>query len=182
MDQIKVVCLQALEAAYQSSHEPVTGAIRNFGGEPNVFASGGHQLTNPGLTFAVAVSIRSIEIGDAQVDRVIQSRQGFFFIFVHQEATTAAKGEDRHLGARASERARGQWLRSRLRDVVKEPKSRTGGCSQSNSFKKFSAGEVFGHGRLLMGGSGSKRSRSLAMNLLHVPPLSNLALQRSSLI
>jgi len=57
----------------------------------------------------VAKADRCIEIGDAKINRLVHDAPRLFLVLIHQEATPAAKGQDRRLNAGA---ARGRALGS----------------------------------------------------------------------
>ena len=83
VDQIHVVHPQALEAAFQPPQEFVSGAIRNFGGQPHFLSARRHYLADARLALAISIGIRRIQIGNAKINRAIKRRQRLVFLLVH---------------------------------------------------------------------------------------------------
>src|SRR5215469_3714182 len=107
--EVDLVGLQSLQAVFQALKEGVASSVGNLGGQPDLFAPRSHDLAHTRLALSVAVGVGGIQIGDAQVNGVVERRQGLLLVFIHQEAATAPKSEDRHARTRTAQSA--AWKR-----------------------------------------------------------------------
>src|SRR5262249_49360660 len=112
VDQIDMVGLQALQAARESSHKIVAGAVRDLGSEPDLLAARHHYFPHARLALLVPLSIGRIQVVYSQVDRAIKRGQRLLFLFIHQEAAATAEGQDGDTGASATQSTMGKTLRS----------------------------------------------------------------------
>src|SRR5439155_3952774 len=139
--EVQVIGLQASEAAFEAPEEGVARAIGNFCGQPDVVAARGHDLADTALALAVAISVSSVEVCDTEFDRMIQRSNGFFLVFVHEEATPAAKGENRNFRMSSAECALGQRGDSGMGfHHVGEKRNANSSGRKANAFQEFSAG------------------------------------------
>jgi hypothetical protein len=110
VDEVEVVSLQALEAAFQNALRFVAFARLDLGGQEDAFAASLHDLADALLATAVAVAVGGVHVGDAQVEGAVEGFQGFVFVRIHQEAAASAHGQDGDARAGASENAGGHGI------------------------------------------------------------------------
>src|SRR5436190_24218239 len=96
MDGVEVVCLRTLQGTLEGAHGVVAVAVRKLRDEVDVLAASAKSLANTLLTEAGAVIKGRVEVGDAQVERLVDDGGGVVFILIGEEAAPAAKGYDRN--------------------------------------------------------------------------------------
>src|SRR5215475_4904398 len=89
VDKVDLIGLQALETVFKALEKRVARTVGNLSRKPNLLAAGDHYFADAALTLAVAICVSGVEVSDAQIDRMIQRRHGFFLVFVHEEAAPA---------------------------------------------------------------------------------------------
>ena len=129
LEQIHVVGPQPFEALLEAAEGAVTGAIAGLGREEHLAAPTGEDPAVIGLRLAVVVRRGGVEIGDAQVQRllgectrvVIPRRRKL-------HADHASERQDAHLHARPAKGAPGHALRvaDRAAGVESQPGYREG--------------------------------------------------------
>src|SRR2546429_368287 len=62
------------------------------------------------MALAITVSICRVQISHAQINRVIEDRQGALFVLVHKEATAAAESKNRDLCPGSAKSPRGKKI------------------------------------------------------------------------
>ena len=88
-----------------------SSAVRasNLGGQRHFLAPGRHHPPDALLALAVAVGMRGVDVGDAEINRAVERLEGLVLVLVHEKPAAGAEAEDRHFEAGAAERARGQF-------------------------------------------------------------------------
>ena len=111
VDEVEVVSLQALEAAFQNALRFVALARLDLGGQKDAFAASLHDLADALLAAPVAVAVGGVHVGDAQVEGAVEGFEGLVFVRIHQEAAASTHGQDGDARAGASENAGGDGIR-----------------------------------------------------------------------
>src|ERR1019366_9686315 len=132
----------------QAAQEFVSRTIGNLRCQPDFLAPRSHHFANASFALAISVSVGRVQISDAQINRAIEDCRGALFVFVHQEATTAAESKNRDLCAGSPQSSRGNEIGSRPRagHILQQQKTRTGRSSKSDILKKLSARHSLAHG------------------------------------
>ena len=107
VDQVQVVRLQALQAAFQNALRVVAFTRVDLGGQEDAVAAGFHDFANALLAPPVAVTVGGVHVADAQVEGAVKGLQGLILILIHQEAAAAAHGQNGDARAGATEDAGG---------------------------------------------------------------------------
>ena len=97
----------ALEAELNLASRLVRRAAGELGGQRDFLAPGRHYPPDAFLTLTVTVGVSGVNVGDAQVNRVVERGNGLVLVLIHQKPAAGAKSEDRHLEPRAAKRTLG---------------------------------------------------------------------------
>src|SRR5256885_2166781 len=106
MDQIDMIGLQALEASFQDAQGVVVLAGIDLCREEKSVSARGHYLPNARFALAAAIAVGGVDVGDAQVESVIQRLNRFVIFLVGEKSAAAAKREDGNSRAGVAQNAR----------------------------------------------------------------------------
>src|SRR5262245_39171833 len=105
MQDVEAVGLQPFEAQLDLTSGVISlscGDLRRHG---DLLAALGHGPADPLFVLAVAITMSSVDVSDAQVESPSESLEGFVLLGIHEESAAGAEAEDGDLDACLAERA-----------------------------------------------------------------------------
>src|SRR5262249_54059313 len=100
MQQVYLVHLKPRQALVQAAHEVVVIALADLARQPDVLfaATCLENFADALLALSVTVALGGVDVGDAQIERLVQRPHPCFFVVLNESAASA-KSQDGCLGS-----------------------------------------------------------------------------------